>query len=81
MSLTRESLISYLQGHARGDLSQVGDDDELFSTGTIDSFAMVELLVFLEGQTGTKLGPEDISLDNFDSVSRILAFAKARSKA
>ena len=79
MSLTRDSLIAYLQGHARADLSKVEDTAELFSTGVIDSFAMVELLVFLESQTGSKLGPQDISLDNFDTVERILAFAAARS--
>ena len=57
-------------------MSQAEDETELFSTGLVDSFAMVDLLVFLEKHTGTKMGPEDITLDNLDSVSRILAFAR-----
>ncbi|TPV94242.1 MAG: acyl carrier protein [Myxococcales bacterium FL481] len=80
VSLSRQVLLDYLQQHARSDLTGLRDDAELFSSGTIDSFAMVELLAFLEEQTGARLGPEDISIDNFDTVERILAFAAARSQ-
>ena len=81
MSLSRDSLLEYLQGHLRLDLRGVDDQTELFSSGRIDSFAMVDLLVFLEKHTGAKLGPEDIDVDNFDSIARILAFAAARERA
>ncbi len=80
MALTRESLREYLSTKTRRDLSKVDDDAELFSSGLIDSFAMVDLLVFLEKSAGTKLGPEDINLDNLDSVNRILGFAAAHGK-
>lgn len=75
MALTRDALIQYLEEKARVDLSSVEDETELFSSGLVDSFAMVDLLVFLEKHTGTKMGPEDITLDNLDSVKRILSFA------
>lgn len=75
MALSRDALIQYLEDKARVDLSAIKDDTELFSSGTVDSFAMVDLLVFLEKHTGTKMGPEDITLENLDSVERILAFA------
>lgn len=81
MPLSKDSLIQYLQGHLRVDLTGVGDDTELFSSGRIDSFAMVDLLVFLEKETGAKLGPEDIDVDNFDSIARILRFAATRERA
>lgn len=81
MPLSRDALIEYLQGHLRIDLRDVGDDTELFSSGRIDSFAMVDLLVFLEKHTGARLGPEDIDVENFDSIRRILAFAAAREQA
>ena len=79
MAMTRDALISYLEDKARVDLSSVDDETELFSSGMVDSFAMVDLLVFLEKHTGTKMGPEDISLENLDSVGRIMAFAEAQS--
>ncbi len=78
MTLTKDALLEYLQRHVRTDLRALGDDAPLFSTGVIDSFAMVELLLFLQSHTGAKLGPEDVDLDNFDSIARIMAFAAAR---
>ena len=80
MALTRDALVQYLEDKARVDLSGVDDEAELFSSGMIDSFAMVDLLVFLEKHTGSKMGPEDITLDNLDSVGRILAFASEHSR-
>ena len=80
MSLTREALLEYLADHADADVDSIEDGTPLFSSGMIDSFAMVDLLMFLEKHTGTKLGPEDINLDNLDTVARILAFTQARKK-
>ncbi len=81
MALTRDALIQYLEDKARVDLSGVDDETELFSSGMVDSFAMVDLLVFLEKHTGTKMGPEDITLENLDSLGRILAFAAEQANA
>lgn len=81
MALTRQALREYLATKTRANLEKVGDDDELFSNGLIDSFAMVDLLTFLAEHTGSRLGPEDIDLDNLDSVGRILKFVEARTEA
>lgn len=80
MALTKQELLEYLSNHARDDLSEVTEDTELFSSGLIDSFAMVDLLLFLEKQTGAKLGPEDIDLDNLDTIGRIIKFAESRKR-
>lgn len=80
MALTRQQLRDFLATKTRADLSKVGDDDELFSSGVIDSFAMVDLLTFLEKYTKTRLGFEDIDMDNVDSVSGILRFAASKTK-
>ena len=79
MSLTRDALVEYLAEEAGADMDDVQDATPLFSSGLVDSFAMVDLLMFLEKHTGTKLGPEDIDLENLDSLERILAFAAART--
>lgn len=81
MALQRQALVDFLNGKTRADLSAIGDETALFSTGMVDSFTMVDLLMWLQQQTGARLGPEDISVENFDSVGRILAFAAARSKS
>ena len=68
MSLTKQALLDYFRDQLRVDTSKVEDDTPLFTSGMVDSFAIVELMMFLEQHTGTKLGPEDINLDNLEWI-------------
>jgi len=77
-AVTREELITFLSSKTRADLGDVEDDTELFSTGLVDSFAMVDLLFFLEQKLPGKVGPDDVSIDNLDSIERILNFVESR---
>ena len=80
MNLTRESLIDYLHAKQGIDPSQIESDDiELFSSGLLDSFSMVDLIMFIETEGDFKFSPTDVNLDNLDSVGRILAFAQAQT--
>lgn len=81
MSLTRENLLDYLRDRVGIDPSSIDDDTPLYSSGLADSFSMVDLVMFLEGAVGSTLDPVDITLDNLDSVSRILKFAETRMQA
>lgn len=72
MPLTRNDLADWL---AREHGVTVGDDDALFSVAILDSHAMVDLLALIEARTGRATGWADVSLQNMDSVARILAFA------
>lgn len=49
-------------------------DQPLFSSGLIDSLSVIELVSFIERQAGVTIPPIDIVLDNFDSISAILAY-------
>jgi len=51
------------------------DDTELFSRGLIDSLNVVELVTFVEGELGRPIPPADITLENFDSIARIVRYA------
>ena len=52
----------------------VDEDTPLFSSGIIDSTGMADLIAFLEAETQVQFGPEDITLDNLDSIGRLLKF-------
>lgn len=52
-----------------------GDEDPLFSSGLLDSVAMMSLITFIEEQTGGDVRPADVTLDNFDSLVRITDYA------
>lgn len=73
--LNEEGLRDFLRNKLRVDDSQVHKDSALFSTGLIDSFALVTLLAYIEKAAGVRIAPTDVTLDNFDSIERILEFA------
>lgn len=79
MALSPESLISYLHQRQGLDPSELTEDALLFSNGLLDSFSMVDLLMFVEKEGNLAVGAADVTLDNFDSIGRILAYARART--
>jgi acyl carrier protein/D-alanine--poly(phosphoribitol) ligase subunit 2 len=48
-------------------------DSPLISSGYVDSFSMVSLLVFLENKFKIKIPPEKATPEAFDSVNSIVA--------
>lgn len=59
---------------------ELEDSTPLFSSGHIDSISLLELIQFLEAQTGFKIPAGDVNLDNLDSIERINRYI-ARRKA
>ena len=80
MAVTREELLKYLGKKTRADLTKIGDDVELFSTGTIDSFAMIDLMQWLQKQTKSRFAGDDMNLENFDTIGRIMKFVEKKQR-
>jgi acyl carrier protein len=78
MALDREDLRRYLHEKQGLEPEDFEDDTPLFSSGLLDSFSMVDLIMFIENTAGLRVHPADVTLDNFDSIDRILAFVGAR---
>jgi acyl carrier protein len=72
--LDRTELVDFIVTNLGVDEDDIADETPLLSSGLVDSFGMVELLVFVEGQTGASIDAGDVNLENFDSVQRILRF-------
>lgn len=70
----RDDLIVFLSEDASIDPSDISDETLLFSDGFIDSFTMSSVLAFIEEHKGIQIEMSDVTLENFDSISRILAF-------
>jgi acyl carrier protein/D-alanine--poly(phosphoribitol) ligase subunit 2 len=51
-------------------------DTPLISSGYVDSFSMVSLLVFLENKFNIKIPPSKATPEAFDSVNKIVSLAK-----
>jgi D-alanine--poly(phosphoribitol) ligase subunit 2 len=77
MALTEARLVEYLR-HQTG-TEELDAKTTLFSDGTVDSVGMVDLISFLETEGGFEIAQDDVTLENFDTVTRILAFVASRS--
>ncbi len=78
MALTDHLLLSYLKATLAID-DDLDADSTLFSSGVLDSMSMVSLIAFVEQSTNIQVRSEDVTLDNFDTASRIVRFADSRS--
>jgi hypothetical protein len=56
----------------------MSDETLLFSTGLLDSFSVAVPLVFLDEQGGFTVEPTGDTLDNLDSVEKVLAIVRRK---
>jgi acyl carrier protein len=78
MPIASENIRNYLSNRLGVDLTDVTDDSPLFSSSLVDSFSLVELITFIESEGAVKINAWDVTLDNFDSIDRILAFVRGK---
>ena len=74
MAISRDTLITYLRDKLKVKVDKIDDRTALFSSGKVDSFAMVDLIVFLETEGGFKIDANDVKLENLDTIESILSF-------
>jgi len=73
-----DALRAFLRDELRVPEAEIGDDTELFSAGRIDSADLVRLATWVERTTGLRIPDDDINVDHFDSVAKILEYVEAR---
>jgi acyl carrier protein len=79
MTITRQALLDYLQNQFGLNSHEISDSTLLFSDGLLDSLSVAELLMFIEELGGFAIEPTEITIDNFDSVKKILDFARQKT--
>jgi acyl carrier protein len=79
MTLTREMLLDYLSTNMGVDTNEIDDDTLLFSSMLLDSFSMIDLIMFIEKEANIKVKPTEVNLDNLDSIGRIFRFIESRT--
>ena len=53
-------------------------DLALFDQGVLDSFSMVELIIWLSDDFGIKISPAEINRDDWSSPRKIIAYVQQR---
>lgn len=72
----REKLREYvanelLDGRIYG---QLGEEDDLLTSGLVDSLGIMSLVTFIEEEFGIRVPPEDVTLESFSTVASIAAY-------
>lgn len=67
--MDEDKILAFVREHLAASPSMVtGLDQPLISSGIIDSFALVELSVFIEEELGARIPDPDMTVANFDTV-------------
>ena len=71
MSL-RQQLLEFIEGNlvheGRGRLSE---DDSLIERGLVDSIGLLQIMLFVEEQTGLSIPDREVTPENFQTVAHI----------
>lgn len=59
-------------------VSKLGDEDDLLISNMLDSLGVMRLVEYLERVNGMKIPAEDITLDNFQTVNKIVDYLSAQ---
>jgi acyl carrier protein len=83
MSETRQAVMNFLLGLAPTDESRarLNDQTELMNSGVLDSFGVVQLILFVEEKFGIRIPDNEIGPDLFASASTISDYIDARRPA
>ena len=57
----------------------LGDDENLFESGIVNSLFAVQLMTFVERSFGIEIGMEDLDVENFKSVNATATFINRKS--
>jgi acyl carrier protein len=60
-------------------IDSVAGDEDLLASDILDSLGIMELVAFLEEKEGIRVGDDDLTPENFQTVDSIVAFV-ARKK-
>lgn len=74
-----QPVLDYLNEQARNAGAQPpASTDDLFKTGVLDSFALVDFLTVLEEHTGVKVPDSDVNPSNFQNLAQIERYVESR---
>jgi len=75
-TIDAQSIRRYIEKSFRCDLSTVSDDDSLFTSGVVDSLSLLEILSFIERESGTAVPLDEVSIDDIDTLRSLAALGR-----
>jgi methoxymalonate biosynthesis acyl carrier protein len=71
----REFVSRFVRGH------DLGDAEDIFATGFVNSMFAMQLVNFVEQTFGTTVESDDMEIDNFRSIDAITALVERKQGA
>lgn len=80
MDNTQQLLSEFIANEFLGDESKsLSGDENLIEAGVVDSLAILMLINYIEGQFSVTIQPEDVVVENFESVAAITRLIHMRN--
>ena len=57
---------------------EIGDDEDIFELGFVNSLFAMQLVMFLEKEFAIKVDNQDLDLDHFRTVNKIVHFIETK---
>ncbi|HWK88481.1 MAG TPA: phosphopantetheine-binding protein [Longimicrobium sp.] len=73
---TRQQVRDFVSRFFRG--HDLGDDEDMFATGYVNSMFAMQLVQFVESAFGVTVEGDDMEIDNFRSIGAIAAFVERK---
>lgn len=78
--MNQEKIIKYIEEELSSEDIEDGIDltEDLLGSGIIDSLGMMKLISFLEEEFNCKVLPEEMMIENFMTVSHMMAYLERK---
>ena len=71
-------IIKVLQSVSKKEVN-LGEDESLFASGLLDSFALTDFVTGLEEEFGITVPDSDLSARKFDTIRKVAAYVSAKA--
>ena len=75
---TQQTIARFISAQLLEGSREIGVDDEVVLDGTIDSLGVTRLIDYLENEFRVTIAPQDVTIENFLSVTTMAALVEAR---
>lgn len=73
-----EKLLAFINAEVSVSPEPIDVGTDLLLTGAVDSLGVVRITQWLEDELGFEVDPVEVTLDNFQTVEKMVAYAEAK---
>ncbi len=76
---TAAKLLRFINAEVSVSPDPIGAETDLLLTGAVDSLGVIRITQWMEDELDVEVDPADVTLDNFQTVTRMMAYLAARA--